>query len=129
MEYYYIFFLGVIVFSLHVPGLIIPKKHRKLGFQFIQNRSNIRFIGLSMLAIGAGAILVSPNFGFTKWFLILFGIYQILSGLFLLIYPKYFLLKIERLISGSIKTWILRAIIKCSVAAVLVIWGGFHIFS
>ena len=76
-----------------------------------------------MLAIGAGALLVCPESGSTRWFLLLVGIYQILSGLFLVVFTKQFQTKMERLIAGSLRLWIGRAVVKCTLALALVFWG------
>ena len=63
MENYFILILGVIVFLLHVPGLVMPERHRELGSRFVPIPSNLRLFGLIMLAIGTGAVLVRPESG------------------------------------------------------------------
>ena len=127
MENYFILTLGIILFVLHVPGLIIPTKHRELGRRFAQKKSNIRLIGLVIVTIGAIALLVSPQTGFTKWFLLVFGIIESVAGLFLLLYPGKFTAKIDRLFSSSLRVWIGRAVTKCVVAISLIVWGVFLI--
>ena len=123
MENYFILTLGIIIFILHVPGLIIPTKHRELGRRFAQKKSNIRLIGLVIVAIGAIALLVAPQTGFIKWFLLVFGIIESVAGLFLLLYPGKFTAKIDRLFSSSLRVWIGRTVTKCVVAISLIVWG------
>ncbi len=129
MAGYFILILGAIVFILHVPGLVIPERHRELGSRFAQTPSNFRLFGLIMVAIGAGAFLVSPRSGSTRWFLLLFGIYLVLSGLFLLVFTKLAQAKLQRFIAGSLRLWIGRAIVKCTLALAAVVWGAILISS
>ena len=96
MENYYLLFMGILVFLLHIPGLIIPKRHRELGRHFVQQSLNMRLIGLIMVLIGVGAFLVSPSQAGIKWFLMAFGIYQSLSGFALIFFPNAFASKTER---------------------------------
>ncbi len=128
MDKYFIFWLGIIVFFLHVPGLIIPGQHRELGFRFVQKALNLRLIGILMAGIGAAGVLVAPGSGVTHWFLLLFGIYMILSGLFLLSGPDKFVQKSEKLFSGSLSLWIGRAAVKSGLGLALAIWGALLIF-
>ena len=94
MENYYLLFLGMLVFLLHIPALIIPKRYRDLGHNFVQQSLNMRLIGLIMVLIGVGAFLVSPSQAGIKWFLMAFGIYQSLSGFALIFFPKCICIKV-----------------------------------
>ncbi|MEE8169419.1 MAG: hypothetical protein V3T70_02615 [Phycisphaerae bacterium] len=123
MAGYFILILGMLALALHVPGLVVPVSHRRLGLRFVQSPSNLRLIGLAMVAIGVGAVLVSPNDGVTGWGLPLVGAYQILSGLFLLGFPGKFRSRMEAIFSGPLKLWIGRAVVKCVVALALLVWG------
>ncbi len=127
MENYYLLFMGILVFLLHIPGLIIPRRHRELGHHFVQQSLNMRLIGLIMVLIGVGAFLVSPSQGGIKWFIMLIGIYQSLSGFALIFFPNALASKTERMFSGSIKLWIRRAIAKCTIGLALGVWGAMNI--
>ena len=127
MENYYVLFMGILVFLLHIPGLIIPRRHRELGHHFVQQSLNMRLIGLIMVLIGVGAFLVSPSQGGIKWFIVVIGIYQSLSGFSLIFFPNAFAAKTERMFSGSIKLWIGRAIAKCTIGLALAVWSAVHI--
>ncbi len=129
MDKYFIFGLGIIVLFLHVPGMIIPRHHRELGFRFMQNALNLRLIGILMAGIGAAGVLVAPGSGVKHWFLLLFGIYMILSGVFLLAAPDKFVQKSKNLFSGSLKLWIGRAVVKSGLGVALAIWGAVLIFA
>ena len=124
MDKYFIFGLGIIVFILHVPGLIIPRQHRQLGFRFVQKLLNLRLIGALMAGIGAASIFVAPDSGVTHWFLLLFGIYMILFGFFLVSVPEKFVQRSEKLFSGSLSLWIGRAVVKSGLGLALAIWGA-----
>jgi len=127
MENYYLLFLGLLVFLLHIPGLIIPKRHRELGHHFVQQSLNMRFIGLIMVLIGVGAFLVSPSQGGIKWFIMVIGIFQSLAGFSLIFFPNAFASTTERMFFGSTKLWIGRAIAKCTIGLALVVWGAMNI--
>ena len=127
MENHYLLFMGILVFLLHIPGLIIPKRYRELGHHFVQQSLNMRLIGLIMVLTGVGAFLVSPSQGGTKWFLMALGTYQSLSGFALIFFPNAFASKTERMFSGSMKLWIGRAIAKCTIGLALVAWGAMNI--
>ncbi|MCH8020976.1 hypothetical protein IH785_14075 [candidate division KSB1 bacterium] len=127
MENYYLLFLGMLVFLLHIPGLIIPKRYRDLGHNFVQQSLNMRLIGLIMVLIGVGAFLVSPSQGGIKWFIMVIGLYQSLSGFALILFPNAFAAKTDRMFSGSIKLWVGRAIAKCTIGLALVAWGAMNI--
>ncbi len=129
MDKYFIFGLGIIVFFLYVPGVIIPRQHRELGLRFMQKALNLRLIGILMAGIGATGILVAPSSGVRHWFLLLFGIYMILSGVFLLSAPDKFVQKSKNLFSGSLKLWIGRAVVKSGLGVALAIWGAVLIFA
>ena len=123
MAGYFILVFGTLVFVLHVPGLVVPVPHRRIGLRFIQKPSNLRLIALPMAAIGVGAILVAPDDGATRWLLLAVGTYQIISGLFLLGFPSRFGSRMEVTVSGPLKLWIGRAIVKCAVALALIVWA------
>ncbi len=123
MAGYFVLGFGMLVFVLHVPGLIVPVPHRRVGLRFVQRPSNLRLIALPMAAIGVGAILVAPNDGATRWLLFVVGSYQILSGLLLLAFPRKFGSRIGAILSGPLKRWICRAVAKCAVAVALIVWG------
>ena len=127
MENYYLLFMGILVFLLHIPGLFIPRRHRELGRHFVQKSLNMRLIGLIMVLTGVGAFLVSPSQGGIKWFLMALGLYQSLSGFALIFFPNAFASKTERMFSGSMKLWIGRAIAKCTIGLALVAWGAMNI--
>ncbi len=130
MDKYFIFGLGIIVLFLHVPGMIIPRQHRELGFRFMQKALNLRLIGILMAGIGAAGVLVAPGSGVKHWFLLLFGIYMILSGLFLLSAPDKFVQKSQKLFSSSsLGLWIGRAVVKSGLGLALAIWGAVLIFA
>ena len=76
MAGYFVLGFGMLVFVLHVPGLVVPVPHRRVGLRFVQRPSNLRLIALPMTAIGVGAILLAPNDGATRWLLFLVGSYQ-----------------------------------------------------
>ncbi len=120
---YFVLGFGMLVFVLHVPGLVVPVPHRRVGLRFVQRPSNLRLIALPMTAIGVGAILLAPNDGATRWLLFLVGLYQILSGLLLLAFPSKFGARMGAILSGPLKFWIGRAVAKGTVAVVLIVWG------
>ncbi len=123
MAGYFVLIFGMLVFVLHVPGLVVPVPHRRVGLRFIRRPSNLRLIALPMAAIGLGAIRVAPNDGATRWLLLAVGAYQILSGLFLLGFPSKFASRMEGTLSGPLRLWIGRAVVKCTVALALMVWG------
>ena len=129
MENYYLLFLGLLVFLLHIPALVIPKRHRELGRHFAQRSLNMQLIGFIMVLIGVGAFLVSPGQGGTKWFLMALGTYQSLSGFALIFFPNAFASKTERMFFGSMKLWIGRTIAKCTIGLALVAWGALNIMN
>ena len=123
MAGYFVLGFGMLVFVLHVTGLVVPVPHRRVGLRFVQRPSNLRIIALPMTAIGVGAILLAPNDGATRWLLVAVGSYQILSGLLLVCFPSKFGSRMEAMLSGPLKDWIRRAAAKCMVAVALIVWG------
>ena len=73
------------------------------------------------------AVVVSPERGATKWLLYAFSLYMAASGMFLILRPGSFLERSGKLFSGPIKTWKVRAVAKCTFAAILVAWGVIQI--
>lgn len=123
MAGYFILIFGMLAFALHVPGLVVPMPHRRLGWRFVQRPSNLRLVAVPMAAIGVGAILVSPDNGATRWLLLVVGIYQIVSGMFLPGFPGQFRIRMESIFAGPLRLWIGRAVTKCVVAMTLMVWG------
>ena len=109
MHGYFILITGVMVFLLHIPGLIVPEPHRRLGERFVQSKSNLRGIGMLMVIIAAIAAVVSPDGGTTRWLLT--------------VSPETYVQRSATLFSGPIKVWKIRAVAKCAFATVLVVWG------
>ncbi len=123
MHGYFILILGVAVFLLHIPGLLIPEPHRRLGERFVQSNANLRMIGVLMGLIAVIAVVVSPDSGATKWLLYAFSLYMAASGLFLIFKPGSFVERSAKLFSAPIKMWKARAAAKCAFALILVAWG------
>ncbi len=82
-----------------------------------------------MAAIGATGILAAPGAGFIHWFLLLFGSYMVLSGIFLVARPGKFAEKTKALLSGPLHLWIIRAAVKCSLGLGLALWGAMLVFA
>ena len=123
MEGAFIFWLGVGVFLLHIPGLIMPEPHRKLGEDFVSRTLSLRLIGGLMIAIAVTAFLVSSGGSIAGWFLWLFAAYMAISGVYINLRPAHFQEKAKVLFEGDTSLWKKRAVGKCVPALILVVWG------
>lgn len=127
MAKYYLITLGILLFALHIPGVVMPAWHRELGRRFAEKLSNIRLIGFIITMIGFLAILVSDMTRLSGWLLFIFGTCETLGGLWIFAFPAKASARFQILFSRSLKVWVGRGIVKCVAGLGFVALGAFFV--
>ncbi len=125
MAKWFVILLGVLVASLYVPPIVMPARHRELARR-LATKSFIRRFSPVLMAIGIFAMLVSYNkTDLHHRILFVFGIYETLGGIYLLILPSLAASQIQFLLSKSLNVWIVRGVLKFTLGLLFIIWGVF----
>ncbi len=88
LDKWFIILLGVLVSSLYVPPIVMPARHRELARSLLTKKFLRRF-SVAPVAVGIFAILVSNNSDLHHRMLFVFGIIEILTGIYLLTLPGH----------------------------------------
>ena len=123
MDKWFVILLGVLVASLYVPPIVIPARHRELCRGF--TTSFFRRFSPAPVAVGIFAILVSNNSDLHHRILFVFGVIEILLGIYLLTLPAHAMSQVQFLCSKSLIVWIIRGVFKFTLGLLFIIWGIF----
>lgn len=124
MDKWFVILLGVLVASLYVPPIVTPARHRELCRGF--TKSFFRRFSPAPVAVGILAILVSNNSDLHHRMLFVFGVIEILLGIYLLTLPAHSVSQVQFPSSKPLAVWIVRGVLKFTLGLLFIFWGLFY---
>ena len=122
MDKWFAILLGVLVASLYVPPMVIPVRHRELCRR-LNTKTFYRRFSPAPVIVGILAILVSNNSDLHHRILFVFGVVELLLGIYLLTLPALAVSQIQVLLSKSLVVWIVRGVLKFTLGLLFILWG------
>ena len=124
MDKWFVILLGILIASLYVPPIVMPARHREFARSLLTKKF-LRCFSVAPVAVGIFAILVSNNSDLHHRILFVFGVIEILTGIYLLTLPGLIISQFKFLCSKSLKVWIARGVFKFSLGLLFIFWGIF----